>query len=197
MTDDLTVPRGERHVLRVFTLEMDPEAEDRLRNRPETDDPLAAVDPSLRHADRATVAALLGVGDIDPAQVELVDTAELGGLGLAAYLTDGDAAAEDQIAADRSRLDGLRGLVLTVTSAAFPTLPVTLRPAPGMRLVGRYAEDVPPVRFDPLPDASARGVLGGAGGAGPAPKGRSMASMLGVVLLGVLLVAAVIALMVR
>lgn len=197
MTDDLTVPRGERHVLRVFALDMDAEAAERLRNRPEGADPLAAVDPALRHADRAAVAALLGLADIDPAQVELVETAELGGLGLAAYLTDGDAAAEDQIAADRGRLDSLQGLVLTVTSAAFPALPVTLRPAPGVRLVGRYAQDVPPLRFDPLPDASARGAIGGTGGAGSAPKGRSMASMLGVVLMVVLLVAAVIALLVR
>jgi hypothetical protein len=190
MTDDLTVPRGERHVLRVFALDMDPEAAERLRNRPEDADPLAAVDPALRHADRAAVAALFGLDDIDPAHVELLNTADLGGLGLAAYLTEGDAAAEDQIAADRARLDGLTGLVVTVTTAAFAALPVTLRPAPGLTLVGRYAQTVPPVRFDALPDASARGVLPGAGGTGPA--GRSAISTLGLVVLVVLVLGAIV-----
>ena len=194
MKDDLTVSPGERHVLRVFTLDLDPEAAERMRNRPEAADPLAAVDPSLRHADRAAVAALFGLADIDPAHVELVDTAELGGLGLAAYLIEGDAAAEDQIAAARVRLDSLQGPVLIVTSAAFLDQPVTLRPAPGVTFVGRYAEDVPPVRFDPLPDASARGVIGGAGGVGSGPVGLSAISTLGIVVLVVLVLGAIVAL---
>lgn len=192
MTDDLTLPRGERHVLRVFALEMDPEAADRLRNRPEPSDPLTAVDPSLRHADRAVVAALFGVSDIDPAQVELVDTGDLGELGLAGYLIEGDAAAEDQIAADRARLNGLCGLVVIVPSAAFPSLPVTLRPAPEMTLIGRYAEDVPPVRFDPLPDASAKGVIGTAPKMTVAPKRGGSMTSLGIILLVVLVLAAIV-----
>ncbi len=192
MTDDLTILRGERHVLRVFALDMDPEAADRLRDRPEAADPLVAADPSLRHADRAAVAALFGLADIDPAHVELVDTRDLGGLGLAAYLTEADAAAEDQIAADRARLDGLRGLVLTVATAAFPALPVTLRPDPRVALIGRYAEDVPKVHFDPLPDGSARGTLTNGGAPGNAPKGRSAVSTLGIVVLVILVLAAVV-----
>ena len=196
MADDLTIARGERHVLRVFTLEMDAEAAARLRNRPEIDDPLVRFDPSLRHADRAAVAALFGLDDIDPAQVELVDTADLAEIGLASYLIEGDAAAEDQIAADRARLDGLRGLVVTVPSAAFPTRPVTLRPAPGLALIGRYAEDAPPVRFEPLPDASARGSVARPG-AGGAPGQRHRTGLLaGVAVLAVLLLAAVVTLLI-
>jgi len=192
MPDDLTIARGERHVLRVFALDMAADVAERLRNRPETDDPLARIDPSLRHADRAAVAALFGLDDIDPARLELVDTADLGEIGLAAYLIEGDAAAEARIAADRARLDGVRGLVLTVPSAAFALRPVTLRPAPQMTLIGTYAEDVPPVRFEPLPDASARGSVTGPTAAGATGQQRSTGLVVGVVLLAALLLAALV-----
>jgi hypothetical protein len=196
MPDKMTITPGERHVLRVFALDITPEAADRLRNRPDTDDPLARVDPSLRHADRAAVAALFGLDDIDPAQVELVETADLGDLGLAAYLIEGDAAAEAQIAADRARLDGLRGLVVTVPSAAFDLRPVTLRPAPQMTLIGTYAEDVPPVRFDPLPDASARGAVS-APQAASAPGPRRRAGLLAGMALLAAMVLVVLVLLLR
>lgn len=160
MSDMLTIPRGERHVLRVFALDMTKSEVERLRNRPATSDPLAEVDPSLRHADPAQVAALFGLNRIDPAQVEIVETDALTGVGLAGYLIEGDSAAEAQISADRARLDALNGHVLTVTSAAFPDRPVTLHPVAALSLVGAYAEDVEPVRFDPLPSESARGSLG-------------------------------------
>ena len=183
MSAPLTVPRGERNVLRVFALDMDRAEVERLRNRPADADPLARVDPALGHADRAAVAALFGLPDIDPAHVEIVDTDDLSELGLAAYLTEGDAAAEHQIAADRPRLDALRGQVLTVSSAAFPDRPVTLNPVPALTLVGTYAEDVSPVRFDPLPSDSAKGSLRPRAEPAPAPPRRSsLALVLGVAL---------------
>jgi hypothetical protein len=183
MSGALTIPRGERNVLRVFTLAMDGAEVERLRNRPAKADPLARVDPALGHADRAAVAALFGVSDIDPAHVEIVDTDDLSELGLAAYLTEGDAAAEHQIAADRTRLDALRGHVLTVSSGAFPDRPVTLNPVPALTLVGTYAEDVSPVRFDPLPSEGAKGSLRPRAEQAEAPPRRSSL----VVVLGVAL----------
>lgn len=195
MPNDLIVSRDEQHILRVFALDMDDDDADRLRNRPHGADPMARIDPSLRHSKRAAVAALFGLDDIDPARVELVDTEDLGDLGLAAYLIEGDAAAEGQIAADRARLDGVRGLVVTVPSSAFALRPVTLRPVPGMFLIGSYAEDVPPVRFDPLPDASARRRMqDAAAGAAPAQR-RSAGLVVGAILLAALLVAAIVRLL--
>ncbi len=190
MSDALTLPRGERHVLRVFALDMDKAEVERLRNRPSGSDPLAQVDPALRHADPARVAALFGLSEIDPAEVEIVDTDDLSDLGLAAYLIEGDAAAESQIAADRDRLDALRGHVLTLRSAAVPTKPVTLHPVPALTLVGTYAEDVPPVRFDPLPSDSARGSLKprGQGPVEPARGGKGLWLLAAAVLFFVLLV---------
>jgi hypothetical protein len=186
----LTIPRGERHVLRVFALDMGKAEVERLRNRPSTPDPLASVDPALRHADPAQVAALFGLSQIDPTQVEIVDTDDLPELGLAAYLTEGDAAAEAQIAADRARLDALRGHVLTVTSAAFPKLPVTLNPVSALSLIGTYAEDMTPVRFDPLPSEGAKGTRGTAGAAAArAPRrGRGALLVIAALALFVLLV---------
>lgn len=200
MTDELIVSRAERHVLRVFGLDMDAEAAGQLRNQPETEDPLAHIDPSLRHADRRAVAALFGLDNIDPTRVELVDTADLGEVGLAAYLIEGDSAAEGQIAADRTRLDAVRGLVVTVPSAAFVARPVTLRPAPGMTLIGSYTEDVPPVRFDPLPDASARGsakdAVGRSMATGAPERRRRTGLLIGVALLAALVLAAFVRLLI-
>ena len=195
MQNELIVSRDEQHILRVFALDIDADDADRLRNRPHGADPMARIDPSLRHANRAAVAALFGLDDIDPARVELVDTEDLGDLGLAAYLIEGDAAAEGQIAADRARLDGVRGLVVTVPSSAFAVRPVTLRPVPGMFLIGSYAEDVPPVRFDPLPDASARRRMQDAAASAAPAQRRSAGLVVGAILLAALLVAAVIRLL--
>lgn len=141
-TTALTLPVGERHVLRVFTLAL-PGAE------------IAAL-----RGDADLLAALLGVDMLDPAGVEVFDLADLEGVGLAAYLTQGNGVAEAQIAADRARLSALRGPVLILHASAFDGRATTLHPDPRLRFVGRYGEELPPpVQFEPLPDAAARGLL--------------------------------------
>jgi hypothetical protein len=73
--------------------------------------------------------------------------------------------------------------VLTVSSAAFPDRPVTLNPVPALTLVGIYAEDVSPVRFDPLPSDSAKGSLRPRAEPAAAPPRRSnLALVFGVAL---------------
>jgi len=91
--------------------------------------------------------------------VELVDIADLEGVGLARFLIEGDGASEAQIAADQPRLDALQGQVMVVASGAFDPAGARLNPDAAVTLVGVYREDVPGVRFEPLPDAGARGVL--------------------------------------
>ena len=140
-TDGLTLPMGERHVLRVFTLNL----------------PAAEVAQLPGKAD--LLAALLGVEALDAAGVEVFDLADLAGLGLAAYLVEGNGAAEAQIAADRDRLEALTGAVMILHSAAFDGRATRLHPDPRLRLIGTYGEDLPPVQFHPLPDAAARGLL--------------------------------------
>ena len=148
-TEGLVLPEGERHVLRVFTLNL----------------PAAEVAQLPRKAD--LLAALLGVEALDAAGVEVFDLADLAGLGLAAYLVEGNGAAEAQIAADRDQLDALTGAVLILHSAAFGGRATRLHPDPRLHLIGTYGEDLPPVRFEPLPDAAAKGLL---------PQGRPAAT---------------------
>ncbi len=153
----IPIPANERHTLRVFALDMTPAEVALLRD---TDAPLTPgqVLPPLR-PDAA--ARLLGVAGADRSQIDLFHSDDIAAIGLAAYLIEGNAVAEVQIAADAGMLDAYQGYVLTIRSQAFGGQAVVLDPDPTLRLMGTYAETVPTVRFDPLPTASAKGVLGG------------------------------------
>jgi hypothetical protein len=152
----LPIPPNERHALRVFALDMTMAEVAGLRDIEAPLDP-GQVLPPLR-ADAAV--RLFGVA-VDVAQVEVFHSDDIAAIGLAAYLTEGNAVAEAQIAADQGMLDAYRGYVLTIRSQAFGGRAALLDPAPKARLLGTYAEEVPPVRFDPLPTPSASGVLAG------------------------------------
>ncbi len=126
------------------------------------DDPAAvsAFNPVAAPADLPDgVAALLGVDAVDRDFVEIFDLADLKGLGLVGYLTTGNAIPEAQLAPDRACLDALQGPVLILFAAAFANRPVTLHPDPRLTLMGSYAEEIPSVEFEPLPDADAKGRL--------------------------------------
>lgn len=133
------IPPTEHHTIRVFTLALPPEELIRLR-----EDPVA-------------VAALLGTSQTNPRFIDIFDVADLDTIGLAQYLIDGNGVAEAQIAADRAMLDAVRGPVLILASGAATG---TLAPSAALTLIGTYAEDIPPVRFDPLPSPSAQGQTG-------------------------------------
>ena len=152
----LPIPPNERHTLRVFALDMTPTEVALLRD---TDAPLppGQIIPPLR-ADAA--ARLLGVA-VDVTQIDLFHSDDIAAIGLAAYLIEGNSIAQAQIAADAGMLDICQGYLLTIRSQAFGGQAAVLSPDPRLRLLGTYAEDVPPVRFDPLPTPSATGVLGG------------------------------------
>ncbi len=139
-TDPLILLAGERHVLRVFALDM------------------PAPQAAALVGDSDTLARLLGLPAVNPAGVEVIDLADLAGVGLVRYLTEGDGIAEAALAADAAALTALQGWVLILRSQAVAT-PTTLQPAPTLRLIGRYAEEELPLAFEPLPSAAAVGLI--------------------------------------
>ncbi|WP_103257840.1 hypothetical protein [Tabrizicola aquatica] len=135
----ITIPAHERDQVRVFT---------------------AALSAEEMQGDKARLApALLGDADLDPAHVELFDVADLSDIGLTGYLTEGLGVPDATLAADRARLEAMTGPVLILLSKALHGRAVTLSPDPRLALIGTYAEERPPVHFEPLPSPSAQGTL--------------------------------------
>ena len=157
----IPLPPNERHTLRVFALDMTLAEVAALRDTDAILTPGQVVPPLRFDA----AQRLLGV-PVDVAQVDVFHSDDVEAIGLAAYLTQGNAVAETQIAADAAILDAYQGYVMTVRSAAFGGQAATLTPAPQLRLMGTYTEQTPAVKFEPLPTAAATGTLTG----GRAPK---------------------------
>jgi hypothetical protein len=139
MTSHINIPPAERHTVRVFTLAVLLDDLHRLR------------------ADPAAIAAMLGTPEINPHYIDVFDVNDIAAIGLAQYLIDGNGVAEPQITADKPTLDAIRGPVLILTSGAASG---TLTPSPQLTLIGTYAEDTPPIIFEPLPTDSASGLTG-------------------------------------
>jgi hypothetical protein len=134
----LTIPAHDRDGVRLFTAKL-------------TSDDL--------HRDKARLAAeLLGDPDLDPAFVEIFDLADLSSLGLSAYLTEGLGVPAAAIS-DPASLDAFKGPVLILLSKALHGREVSLTPDPRLKLIGTYAEDRPPVHFEPLSTAGDQGML--------------------------------------
>ena len=132
----LTIPAHDRDGVHVFTAKL-------------TADDL--------HRDKARLASeLLGDPHLDPAFVEIFDIDDLADVGLSGYLTEGLGVPSAAIP-DPARLDALQGPVLILLSKALHGRAVTLAPDPRLTLVGTYAEERPPVHFEPLPTISAQG----------------------------------------
>lgn len=90
--------------------------------------------PAMMEVDQ--VRAALGATTLDPAQVDIVDVAELGALGLSGYLAAGMGVAE----MDALALAGVQGPVALIRSAAFRDEAQVLRVPAGAALVGVYDE---------------------------------------------------------
>ena len=135
----LTIPAHDHQSVRVFTARLTSE--------------------DLQRDKARLVVELLGDPDLDPAYVEIFDVADLSGVGLSGYLTEGLGVPEAALARDRLRLDSLTGPVLILLSRALHGREVTLTTDPRLTLVGTYVEDRPPVHFEPLPTAAATGTL--------------------------------------
>ncbi len=142
----MQIPTGERGVVRLFALDLPPDA----------------VAKAAAEEDAATVRGALGAETLDPAYVEVFDARDVAEIGLAAYLVQGAGIPEAALAEDRGRLDALTGPLVVVTSGAFGGHAQTIAPRAPLRWIGTWAEDLPPVHFEALPDASAHGAVHGA-----------------------------------
>lgn len=146
---ELAIPEQERNRIRLFTARL--------------------TDEDLKRDKSGLAATLLGDGDLDPAYIEIFDLADLTGVGLSTYLTEGLGVAE--LSPDeRARLDGLTGPVLILLSKALHGRAARLTVDGRLSLVGLYVEERPPVQFEPLPTTTAQGILPAAVPQGEAPQ---------------------------
>jgi hypothetical protein len=134
----LTIPAHDRAGVRVFTARL--------------------TQDDMRRDKAALAVSLLGDPHLDPAYLEIFDLADLSGVGLSHYLTEG-LGVPDTALRDPAGLDALQGPVVVLLSKALHGRDVTLTLDPRLTLVGTYAEDHPPVHFEPLPTATATGIL--------------------------------------
>ncbi|MEC9196039.1 MAG: hypothetical protein VX974_00405 [Pseudomonadota bacterium] len=137
--------------------------------------------------DNARATELLGVDQIDPQYVEIFPVSDLEGLGLIGYLTEGQGIPDTLLAPDRSRLAALDGHVMVVMSRAFADRAVQLELDPRVTLIGSYAEDKPPVTFEPLPAEMAKGALTGTADVPPVNHGRGYKILLLIIAIVVLI----------
>lgn len=139
----LNIPAQEAHVVRVFAVIENPDA------------PLA---------DEAVLAALGAGGALRTEEIELFDLGDLQDLPLADYLAEGHGIGAADLEPMRGQLNGLTGRVLILPSRAFAGRATEMRVEAALRLVGRFAEEVAPVRFAPMPGGGAEGgLVAGAG----------------------------------
>ena len=95
--------------------------------------------------------------ELNPDFVDIVRIADLGGMALSAYIAEGYDMAPDLV--DKAAVDAITGYAVLVLSRATGEVETTLTPADGLRHVTTYspvAKITPP---EPLPDASAKGIL--------------------------------------
>lgn len=148
MSERFEISGGERGVVRLFAVDLpasEIEAFGRPNHEADTDDPPW----ELRQA--------LGAEYLDADFVELFPLADLKGVGLTGYMTEGLGIAEADVEPDRARLEALSGHVLVVLSAAFGGVAQVIAPRTPLRWIGTYVEEHAPVQFRPLPTEAAKG----------------------------------------
>lgn len=99
----------------------------------------------------------LGTTDLDEDFIELFNVNDLEGLGLPGYMVQGLGISEHDVMEDVRRLSAQRGWILVVLSSAFGRSEQTLAPHRPLRWLGTYKEEGARVRYEPLPDAGAKG----------------------------------------
>lgn len=134
----ITIPRNEVGITRVFSLSMSAQEAFHLKD------------------DVGLQAKALGVPPVNPAGVEVFSVADLGDLGLVGYLKEGvDAKAED-IARDTAKLAALDGWVMLLHSSAFAQAGATLAPVAALTHIGTYAQTAASTETIPLEAEAAR-----------------------------------------
>lgn len=153
----IDIPKNEQGVIRVFSVSRAP----------------AEVTGAIDTNGKAAVARDLLEHDLPERGFELFPVADLAGVGLARYLSDGYAVPDAELSQHQTRLDALDGYVLLVFSQAFDAAPATLTPGPDLTLIGTFGETKPDMRSAPL-DSEAAQIPSGTPRQTPVqqPKGR-------------------------
>ncbi|MGR3492223.1 MAG: hypothetical protein ACU0DW_09205 [Shimia sp.] len=131
----LTIPAGERGVIRVFALSI-PASEAG-----------ALIDSGPGRA------SLLGVDALPDRATEVVRIKDLEGVGLSGYLTQGHGAKASSVAQDRAKLEGLAGHVLLLFSDGEERHLTTDGRA---RLIGAYPQEGADMSAPPLESEAAK-----------------------------------------
>jgi len=129
---------------------------------------------------------------LDPALIEVFDASDLAGVGLPGYLADGHGIPEEQLEPLRGRLMALKGVLMIIPSRAFQGAAQTLTTRAPVSLIATLHEEVDPITFGALPDASARRPAEVPQEDAPQKKAPSDAAMSGRVATVVLLVLALL-----
>ncbi|KQI71589.1 hypothetical protein AN191_11400 [Loktanella sp. 5RATIMAR09] len=144
MSETFQVSATEHGVIRIFMVNLTADEAARFAENPDGATP-------------APINRALGVDALDHAFVELVALKNLDGVGLAGYLVEGLGVAEADVAPYRSRLNGMSGHVLIVSSKAFGGRAATIGPVAPLKWIGTYTEEGASVKFEPLPSKGAEG----------------------------------------
>ena len=141
----ITIPKGERAVIRVFAI-----------NRPP-----AEMRSALAQTPKPDLAReLLGAPHLNTATAEIFPVSDLAGVGLAAYLADGYAVPQEALKENRARLDALDGYVLLLFSESFGGRETRLEPGPDVTLIVTYGEFSPAPATETLSAESAQAYSG-------------------------------------
>jgi hypothetical protein len=122
--------------------------------------PIADMARALRDNATSVVIADLLERRFPDDTVELFAVADLTGVGLPRYLSDGHAIPDDQIATDGARLSALDGYVLLIRSAAFGGKDDRLTLGPDLTLIGTYGEARPDMSAEPIVSDAAQPYTG-------------------------------------
>ena len=174
--DDLTIPHGQRGILRLFSYDIShPEIARTVQ------DPDAPTEAEL--------ARLFGRDKVIAGSIEVVRLADVASLGLRDFLIEGHDVLPEALAAHSDVLDRLTGHVLIVHPSIAAHGAVDLRhTVPGVAYVGAFALGLPAPPPLALPEHEKPVALGGA----PAPRPKQGSGAL----VGVLLLALVVFVMV-
>lgn len=140
MSDTIEITAHETGIVRVFAVDI----------------PADQIAAFIARNGRWPLREALGADALDPEHIQVFDAADLTGVGLPTYLTEGHAIPEDQIAPLRGRLEAQTGTVMVITSRGFASTAQTLTPRAPLRLIASFSEPHTPITFGALPDASAQ-----------------------------------------
>ncbi|MGR3617577.1 MAG: hypothetical protein ACU0BB_16265 [Paracoccaceae bacterium] len=138
MTAALTIPKGERGEIRIFSLDM---ATEQVR---------------FLLDEKGALEQILGVNTLDHEYVEIFALEDLEDLGLAGYLIEGCGVPEVNISATYKQLSSLTGNVLLIRSRAFMDMETTLTPAAPVVFIGIFSEKPTDWSAEPLSTDSAK-----------------------------------------